>query len=1213
MKSDYKPVPMEQQLKKNKKRCDRLKLKALEVQGFKTFPDKTKLNFTEGITAVVGPNGSGKSNISDAIRWVLGEQSAKALRCSRMEDVIFNGTQQRKKTGYAQVTLSFDNTDRTLQFDGDDVAITRRYYRSGNSEYLINNTAVRLQDIHELFMDTGLGRDGYSMIGQGKIDSIVATKGEDRREIFEEAAGISKFRYKKADAERRLDRTEDNLIRLRDIMTELEGRVEPLRIQSEKAKAYLAYAQEKKGLEIALWLKTLERSATAVREQEDKLTVARAQYQDTETALEAILHENEEIYARQNQCTIRMEELRHAVSEKEQQSSDNRSSSAVLKSDIKHNTETAERIRSEIQSYADSGKELQQGIEDKEKKIEAMTFLLQKQNQEQQTYTEELLRLKTGETDSSDQLAAINAALATLSTQASDAKIRYMTAESTISELNERMDVMENTIKARLSQIETLEGIVAEYEQMSADCETNSQELLQEQEQTQEAIRLQKQKCDDYKAKIEKLRLSAQQLSGKAKMLVDLENNLEGFTQSVKQIMRETKKGNLTGIHGPVSRVIHTPPEYSTAIEIALGAAMQNIVTTDDRDAKNAIAYLKKHDGGRATFLPMSTIRGRTLMENGLEQCEGFVGIAAALCSCEECYKGILHNLLGRIVVAENLDQAVAIAKKYAYRFRVVTLDGQVVNTGGSLTGGSLSKNVGLLSRTGEIDKLKKQAQETMQRVAKGEQLMAEEVQKLEQLEADAAKRNESLQTVNSDKIKIDAEIRSRRTELENIRQSLTDGKQEQENSSRKMEELTMRMQQSRKELDAYRSEISRNEQKVRELTGSKDELIKNREQLSEKLQEIRMSILNTENEIHTLQREISQSKENLLHTDERIRQSEAEAAALTGQNEALRQRIGELEEEAQRLGAEAERMKEEITALTAERMQLDKRRSELYNTEREKTSEREKISSELARLEERRAGLQKNYDDITAKLWEEYELTKREAEKAAAPIEDQGKAQRRLSELKQKIKALGNINVSAIEEYKEVSERYAFMKVQLGDVEKSKSELLHLINDLTKQMREIFIDRFNLINQNFAKTFVELFGGGKASLSLSDPENVLTTGVDISVEPPGKIVSHIELLSGGEKALVAIALYFAIMKVRPAPFCVMDEIEAALDDVNVYRFAEYLRRMNDKTQFICITHRRGTMEEADVLYGVTMQDRGISRMLELNVSEVEQKLGMKA
>ena len=1184
---------MEQQLKKNKKRCDRLKLKALEVQGFKTFPDKTKLNFTEGITAVVGPNGSGKSNISDAIRWVLGEQSAKALRCSRMEDVIFNGTQQRKKTGYAQVTLSFDNTDRTLQFDGDDVAITRRYYRSGNSEYLINNTAVRLQDIHELFMDTGLGRDGYSMIGQGKIDSIVATKGEDRREIFEEAAGISKFRYKKADAERRLDRTEDNLIRLRDIMTELEGRVEPLRIQSEKAKAYLAYAQEKKGLEIALWLKTLERSATAVREQEDKLTVARAQYQDTETALEAILHENEEIYARQNQCTIRMEELRHAVSEKEQQSSDNRSSSAVLKSDIKHNTETAERIRSEIQSYADSGKELQQGIEDKEKKIEAMTFLLQKQNQEQQTYTEELLRLKTGETDSSDQLAAINAALATLSTQASDAKIRYMTAESTISELNERMDVMENTIKARLSQIETLEGIVAEYEQMSADCETNSQELLQEQEQTQEAIRLQKQKCDDYKAKIEKLRLSAQQLSGKAKMLVDLENNLEGFTQSVKQIMRETKKGNLTGIHGPVSRVIHTPPEYSTAIEIALGAAMQNIVTTDDRDAKNAIAYLKKHDGGRATFLPMSTIRGRTLMENGLEQCEGFVGIAAALCSCEECYKGILHNLLGRIVVAENLDQAVAIAKKYAYRFRVVTLDGQVVNTGGSLTGGSLSKNVGLLSRTGEIDKLKKQAQETMQRVAKGEQLMAEEVQKLEQLEADAAKRNESLQTVNSDKIKIDAEIRSRRTELENIRQSLTDGKQEQENSSRKMEELTMRMQQSRKELDAYRSEISRNEQKVRELTGSKDELIKNREQLSEKLQEIRMSILNTENEIHTLQREISQSKENLLHTDERIRQSEAEAAALTGQNEALRQRIGELEEEAQRLGAEAERMKEEITALTAERMQLDKRRSELYNTEREKTSEREKISSELAR---------KILGDALVKLATNPKADVSSSVTALEAMTEKGgdsktNAEPALDELKNKLKELAD----------------AFMKVQLGDVEKSKSELLHLINDLTKQMREIFIDRFNLINQNFAKTFVELFGGGKASLSLSDPENVLTTGVDISVEPPGKIVSHIELLSGGEKALVAIALYFAIMKVRPAPFCVMDEIEAALDDVNVYRFAEYLRRMNDKTQFICITHRRGTMEEADVLYGVTMQDRGISRMLELNVSEVEQKLGMKA
>ena len=1190
-----------------------MKLKTLEVQGFKTFPDKTKLNFTEGITAVVGPNGSGKSNISDAIRWVLGEQSAKALRCSKMEDVVFNGTQQRKKTGYAQVTLSFDNTDRTLQFDGDDVAITRRYYRSGNSEYLINNTAVRLQDIHELFMDTGLGRDGYSMIGQGKIDSIVATKGEDRREIFEEAAGISKFRYKKADAERRLDRTEENLVRLRDIMTELEGRVEPLRIQSEKAKSYLEYAEEKKGLEIALWLKTLDKSAAAVREQEDKLAVANAQYRDTEAALEEIQKESEEIYAKQNGFIAKTEELRKLISENDEQAAEKRSQAAVLKSDIRHNEETAERVRAEIKSYADSGKELKESIIRKNEEIALLKAEKQSHMDEQREYTDELLRLKTGETDSADQLAEINAALAALSSKASDAKISFMTSSSAISELTERSKVVENTVKAKRSQIETLENIISDYAEMVNDCEQNINKFISEQTAAQEQISIQRKKCEEFKTKIEKLRLSSQQLSGKAKMLEDLEKNLEGFTHSVKIIMREAKKGNLTGIHGPVSRVIKTPSEYSTAVEIALGAAMQNIVTSNDTDAKNAIAYLKRSDGGRATFLPMSTIKGRILSESGLHDCEGFVGIAAELCSCEDCYKGILNNLLGRIVVAENLDKAVNIARQYSYRFRVVTLDGQVVNAGGSLTGGSLSKNTGLLGRAGEIEKLKKQSQETMQRVEKGEELLKKELETLEMLTNGMDALNDKLNIARGDKIKLEAEIRSRNTELENTRQALKESKSERENSVRKLEELTAQMEAARKELDQYRGEISENEEKAKELTGSKDELVKKREELSEKLQEIRLKILNTENAIHAAEKEIENADERIINADEHIRQGEQEIIMLSQKNRELSMQSEKLEALAKAMTSQAEGMREEISGLASERMNLDNRNAQLRREERERTNEREKVSGELARLEERRQNLQKNYDDITSKLWEEYELTKREAEKIAVPVQDQGKAQRRLSELKQKIKSLGNINVAAIEEYKEVSERYQFMSVQIGDVEKSKSELLHLINDLTKQMREIFIDRFNLINKNFSETFVELFGGGKASLSLSDPENVLTTGVDISVEPPGKIVSHIELLSGGEKALVAIALYFAIMKVRPAPFCVMDEIEAALDDVNVYRFAEYLRRMNDKTQFICITHRRGTMEEADVLYGVTMQDRGISKMLELKVSEIEQKLGMKA
>lgn len=1190
-----------------------MKLKALEVQGFKTFPDKTKLDFTNGITAVVGPNGSGKSNISDAIRWVLGEQSAKSLRCSKMEDVIFNGTQQRKKTGYAQVTLSIDNSDRTLQFDGDEVAITRRFYRSGNSEYLINNTAVRLQDIHELFMDTGLGRDGYSMIGQGKIDSIVSTKGEDRREVFEEAAGISRFRYKKADAEKRLDKTEDNLVRLRDIMTELEGRVEPLRIQSEKARSYLEYAEEKRGLEIALWLKTLDESSAVIREQDNKIAVAQAQHDDVEAALQKIQEETESIFAEQSRFSIRVEEVRRDIAHDEEKSAAKKSEISVLRNDILHNKQTIERIQLDIQAMEHSGKQIYQEIAEKEQSIHDNQKLSDEYKKQLDQYTLELGSLKSGESESAEKLDEINAVLSQLTEEASDAKIRYMTSSSAIDELTGRMDVVENTVKARSSQITTLGNIIADYRQMYNDCTENADKLSTDIGHQQRSLSNKVSECDALKRKADQLRLDGEQLFRKAKMLEELERNLEGFTRSVKMIMREAKKGTLSGIHGPVSRVIRTPSEYSTAVEIALGAAMQNIVTTDDGDAKRAIAYLKQHDGGRATFLPMSTIKGRELTENGLEKCRGFIGIASELCSCDDCYRGILYNLLGRIVIAQDIDCAADIARKYSYRFKVVTLDGQVVNAGGSLTGGSLNKNTGLLGRAAEIEKIRGNAKQISDRAQQAEFEYDQAKKELSEWEQTLTSLKDRLAIINEDKIKIEAEIKSRTTELEHTQKSLSEVQKERSTAVSKLDELTTAMKTARSEIDRYTEQIRQNEDIAKNLAGSKNDIVKRREAITDQLQEIRIKILTVEKDIANAAAEIQNANMRFRSSDEKIKQNQNEITVFLAKNEEIKKSITSLENEIEELDAKIKNGQRSIEQFNADKMALEQRSAQLRQKERDKTAERENVNSELARLEERRNNLRKNYDDIVSKLWDEYELTKREAEKAAVEIDDRGKAQRRLTELKQKIRSLGSVNVSAIEEYKEVSERYEFLKVQIGDVEKSKAELLHLINDLTKQMREIFIERFNRINENFSSTFVELFGGGKASLSLTDPENVLTTGIEIAVEPPGKIVSHIELLSGGEKALVAIALYFAIMKVSPAPFCVMDEIEAALDDVNVYRFAAYLRRMNDKTQFICITHRRGTMEEADVLYGVTMQDRGISKLLELRASEVEQKLGIKA
>ena len=1189
-----------------------MKLKGLEVQGFKTFPDKTKLDFTNGITAVVGPNGSGKSNISDAIRWVLGEQSAKALRCSKMEDVIFNGTQQRKKTGYAQVTLSIDNSDRTLKFDGDEVAVTRRFYRSGNSEYLINNTAVRLQDIHELFMDTGLGRDGYSMIGQGKIDSIVSSKGEDRREIFEEAAGISRFRYKKADAEKRLDKTEENLVRLRDIMSELEGRVEPLRVQSEKAKAYLQYAEEKRGLEIALWLRTLEKSAQQVREQEDKIAVAQLQYNDIEKSLENIRSESDRIFNRQNNYSQQADVLRGEISECDTLHSQKSSEISVLKNDILHNEQNVERIRSDISSAKESEKLVANEIKEKEKSISENQKKLSLKNAELSIYTRSLNSLKSEENKTAEQLNSVNAEIAELSENSANAKIAYMTASSSISEITARMESVENTVKARSSQKSTLKNIISDNEKTLDECLENISELSKKIILNENSLNSQKADCDKLKSNADSLSLDSEQLFRKAKMLEELEKNLEGFLQSVKIILRESKNGNLNGIHGAVSRVIKTSPQYTTAIEIALGAAMQNVVVSDENSAKSAIAYLKKINGGRATFLPVNVIKPRFLDESGLENCSGFIGIASSLCSCDSQYKNILENLLGKIVIAKDLDCATDIARKYSYRFKIVTLDGQVVNAGGSLTGGSLAKNTGLLGRASEIETIRSNAKSISERAENVKQQYNSKLKTFSETSAKLTELKNQLAKLNEDKIKISAEINSRKTELANTEKSLEEILNERKNSVARLDELTNNMNTARSEYEKYSKNIQEKQDNADILINTKNDFIAKKEKVNEKLQEIKLAVITLEKDISSANADIQNARLRVENSAEKIKNYENEIKSLLAQNETVKVRISSLEVQMNELAEKSASLKKNIEDINKARSELDTTLSELRKTERDKLSERENISGELARLQERRENLQKQYDEITAKLWEEYELTKREAENIAVKIDEVGKAQRRLNELKQKIRSLGNVNVSAIEEYKEVKERYEFLKLQIGDIEKSKSELLKLINDLTKQMREIFVERFNMINSNFSETFTELFGGGKASLSLSDPENVLTTGIDISVEPPGKIVSHIELLSGGEKALVAIALYFAIMKVSPAPFCVMDEIEAALDDVNVYRFAAYLRRMNDNTQFICITHRRGTMEEADVLYGVTMQDRGISKLLELRASEVEQKLGIK-
>lgn len=1188
-----------------------MRLKSLEIQGFKTFPDKTKLSFEQGITSVVGPNGSGKSNISDAIRWVLGEQSPKSLRCSKMEDVVFNGTDKRKKQGYAEVTLNIDNSDRFLDFNGDEIAVTRRYYRSGESEYLINKAAVRLKDINELFMDTGLGRDGYSIIGQGKIDSIVSSKGEDRREIFEEAAGISRYRYRKIEAERKLKSTEENLLRLRDIVTELEGRVEPLKKQSEKAQKFLTYSEEKRGLEIALWLLTLDKSQENLKLQDEKISIVRSQYEDAVKALENVEQETEEIYQKNGELSSKIEQLRTESNQIESEIAQKNSQISVAENDILHNNENIERLKNEISQADRNAGELEKLIAEKQEQIDILDKQVIEKQKHYNEVSEKLNIINLDSSKSGDKLQELTSKLSVLTSQSADARVIDMTSESSINELTSRIAALNNSNSERKSQVEDLSQMLSDYHR---DIETAQNEITSFKNSIdglELKLSSKEKKRNELKAESDKLALDVREHQRKISFLENLERNLEGFSKSVKIIVNASKNGKLHGICGPVSRVISVPPKYGVAIETALGAAMQNIVVNSDEDAKQAIRYLKSTDGGRATFLPLNTIKPRELRENGLEDCYGFVGVASQLCTCDAKYNDILSSLLGRIVVADDLNSATSIAKKYFYKFKVVTLDGQVVNAGGSLTGGSLNRNTGLLSRASEIKQLKAQTEDLL-KLAKSAENQSEEISReFSAIEAELLGIRADLSNKQQDFVRLQAECRACENELENSKKLLTGSASEVEECQKKIEILKKSREQARERLSELNIKIAQAEQHVNDVTGSRAELTKSREELSSLLQNIRLEIVTAQKDIDVLNSEIVYARNTGTNNDERkselfnqIHSVESVINEISGRIESYKNDVTSLENTRSSVA-------DRINSLTQQKDLLEKRSIEMRESERNKTNERETSGRELARLEERKLNIQKEYDNIISKLWEEYELTKREAEQTAIEIEDAPKAQRRLNELKKSIKNLGSVNVSAIEEYKEVSERYQFMSAQVNDVEKSKKEITSLITNLTKQMKEVFVESFDQINKNFTYTFKELFGGGTASLSLSDPENILTSGIDILVHPPGKIVVHLDALSGGEKALVAIALYFSIMKVRPAPFCVMDEIEAALDDVNVYRFASYLRRMTEKTQFILITHRRGTMEEADVLYGVTMQDEGISKLLELRSTEVAAKLGI--
>ena len=1184
-------------------------LSSIQIQGFKSFADKTVLKFGKGITAVVGPNGSGKSNISDAVRWVLGEQSTKSLRGQSMEDVIFGGTETRRPYGYCEVTLNIDNTDRTLNFDNDSVAVTRRYYRSHESEYAINGVSVRLKDIHELFMDTGLGRDGYSMIGQGKIDNIISSKSGERRDIFEEAAGISKYRYRKLEAEKKLTAAEDNLLRLHDIMDELESRVGPLAEQSKKAQKFLELSESKKRLEIGLWIHTLDNSKEALRAQESKIAAAQLAYREIDEALSDFDRRAEENTAYFARLTSEIEGERLKISNYNEEIVKNESYITVINNDIEHNKGQIARLAGETAQLGKSDEDAAAEISAREAKAAAGIDEKKQIEEKLSSLEQKLSELLSDSENISRQIEGEVKQLNALASESADRRVEMVTAQSAADEITERADTSETKLNEYNQQIKELETELSETNRILAETEESIISCRNTVKGYEMRLESREKAYSDIREELDGLRLDTGAKKRRVQILKELENNMEGFSHSVKAVMSQAETGLLRGICGPVSKLITVEREYSIAVETALAAAIQNIVTETEADAKRAINFLKTSKGGRATFLPVATIKPREFKEHGFEALAGYVGIADELVKTDDKYRDIIKYLLGGVIVAEEIDSAAAIAKKYGYRVKVVTLDGQVINPGGSLTGGSLVKNAGLISRSSDIKKLEEDIKKLEEKTAEAEKRLSDAENSLAGVKADITAENAVLTTANEDKIRALAEIKritDMKTSLENAAKQLEEERISGEEKLIKLKETVASAAKAIAELDARKSAIQSG---IDKMTGGRDSLNSDRERIAEEITALKLSVIEKQKDIEATMLSVNNIKEMIAGRADRQREIERESAQFELKNKELTAKTEEAAAKTAELKLSVSESENKITELIEKRNQTEKLGIELRSGEREQTAQREKIGGELARLTERKEVMLKEYDDVIRQLYDEYQLTRSEAENMGIRIEKPSDAKRELADVKSKIRSLGNVNVSAIEEYKEVSERYEFMSAQINDVETTRAELHKLINQLTHQMQDIFTEGFEKINENFSKTFTELFGGGSASLTLSEPENVLESGIDINVKLPGKNVPSLDGLSGGEKALIALSIYFAIMRVNAPPFCFLDEVDTALDDINVERFADYMKKSDYSTQFICVTHRRGTMEAADMLYGVTMQEKGITKLLELNVTELEKTL----
>ena len=1186
-------------------------LKAIEIQGFKSFPDKTVLRFGSDITAIVGPNGSGKSNISDAIRWVMGEMSSKALRGNKMEDVIFGGTLKRPQVGFAEVSLILDNSQHFFNMESAEVMVTRRYYRSGDSEYYINRQTARLRDINELFMDTGLGKEGYSNIGQGRIDEILSAKSTDRREIFEEAAGISKYRHRKEETERKLQQTQDNLLRINDKISELELQVNPLREQAEKAKKYLVLRDELRGLEVTVWLSQLEKLTETAKKAEADYASAMFLLEQGKAELDGLYETAEQLSQSLRQIDMDAEHLRSQIAELEHSMAEKQSQAAVLKTRRQGNEANIQRLKSELTAQEGRSDDLQSQITARQLRQTEIVA-------EKETALSEIARLSSQEAIAQAVLREKNEALLQLQNQRTELLALSAEIRSTIAANDQSVrNIQDRKTEVEKNKAEALSR--REYAQQEASENTRLlKEAMEAVESSNNAIngytlrakgRLRKH--EEMQEKVSSLKIRRDTLDSRVKMYREMEKDFEGYSKATKIVMTEAGKGSLRGIHGPVSKLLRTDDEYTVAIETALGSSMQSIVVGTEQDGKNAINLLRRRDGGRATFLPVNTIKGRRLQENGLEEEYGFVGLGCDLIRFDGKYRDIMENLLGRTAIAEDMDSAITIANRHGHRFRIVTLDGQVLNAGGSMTGGSTAKSSGVLTRANELQRMEQdrvkveeelrsalsQLQDAAKAAAEAQAEIDEAKNALRQAEDDVLRlrQQENHYKVLTDTV--EETIASADRELSIVEELLSGGQEQNAALLKKSADCETQAQ-------ALEREIGQAELLLHEANLTVDAIVEERNSEHMKLSALEAEAISnaeSEQELCALRDAFSGDKEQRLSL----------IAEYENENQRLLQEMQDRTEKAENYRKRTEDKRTELKAASDKRMALEEKKTATEKAAQQKNKDIIDMEREASRLEHKKNTAEMEEKQIIDKLWDSYSLTVSTAVQAKVEIESVASAQKRIAELRKKINALGHINIGAIEEFQRVNERYEYLTGQRDDVETAQKELQKIVANITTEMTEIFKVEFQKINQYFGETFTEMFGGGRASLHLEDENDVLSCGIEIKVQPPGKQVKTIMLLSGGEKAFVAIALYFAIMKVRPTPFCMLDEIDAALDDRNVGRFASYLRNLSHKTQFIVITHRRGTMEAADVLYGVTMQEQGISKVLSVDLNQVVKELNI--